>query len=85
MARTFVSTKEKGLQKFLALSALIILFIFFSIFGDNFFSATSFVNILSQSYYIGFLALGVTFVIITGGIDLSVGTVMICSTLMGGL
>lgn len=85
MAKILESVKSKGLQKFLALSALIILFIFFSIFGDNFFSATSFVNILSQSYYIGFLALGVTFVIITGGIDLSVGTVMICATLMGGL
>jgi ribose transport system permease protein len=43
------------------------------------------VNILDASYFIGFMALGVTFVIITGGIDLSLGTTLICSALIGGL
>ncbi|MDD3840941.1 MAG: ABC transporter permease, partial [Clostridia bacterium] len=33
----------------------------------------------------GFMAIGVTFVIITGGIDLSLGTVLICSALIGGV
>jgi ribose transport system permease protein len=42
------------------------------------------VNILDSSYYIGFIAIGVTFVIITGGIDLSCGTVMMCSAIIGG-
>lgn len=42
------------------------------------------VNILDSSYYIGFIAIGVTFVIITGGIDLSVGTVMMCAAIIGG-
>ena len=36
------------------------------------------------SYYVAFLAIGVTFVISTGGIDLSIGTVAICSALIGG-
>jgi ribose transport system permease protein len=31
------------------------------------------------------MAIGVTFVIITGGIDLSVGTVMMCGALIGGM
>ena len=30
------------------------------------------------------MAIGVTFVIITGGIDLSIGTVLVCSSLIAG-
>lgn len=76
--------REIGLQKFLAPAALVILCIFFGIFGRNFFSYASLVNILDASYYIGFIAIGVTFVIITGGIDLSCGTVMMCAAIIGG-
>ncbi len=42
------------------------------------------VNILDSSYYIGYMAIGVTFVIITGGIDLALGTNMMCAALLGG-
>jgi ribose transport system permease protein len=78
--------KKKGLnlQKLLAPLALVIIYAFFSLFGRNFFSYTTLVNILDSSYYIGFLAIGVTFVIITGGIDLSCGTVMMAATIIGG-
>ena len=72
-------------QKLLAPSVLLLLYAFFSIFSKNFFSTQYLVNILDSSYFIGFMALGVTFVIITGGIDLSLGTTMICSALIGGL
>lgn len=75
--------KKLDLQKLLAPAALVILYIFFSIFGNNFFSVDMFKNILESSYYIGFMAFGVTFVIITGGIDLSIGTVMMASSLLG--
>lgn len=77
--------KAFSLQKFLALGALVILYVFFSFAGKNFFSVATLVNILDSSYYIGFLAIGVTFVIITGGIDLSIGTVMMCAALIGGV
>lgn len=43
------------------------------------------INILEAVYFIGFLAIGSTFVIITGGIDLSSGTVMMCSALIGAV
>lgn len=72
-----------SLQKLLAPAALVILYVFFSIFGNNFFSLDTLKNILESSYYIGFMAFGVTFIIITGGIDLSLGTVMMCSALLG--
>jgi ribose transport system permease protein len=76
--------KRKGLKTLLAPAALIILYIFFGIFGRNFFSYSALVNIIDASYYIGFIAVGVTFVIIGGGIDLSVGAVMMCAAITGG-
>jgi len=76
--------KEKGLKWALAPAALVILYIFFGIFGRNFFSYSTMVNIIDAAYYIGFISIGVTFVIITGGIDLSVGTVMMCAAIVGG-
>ena len=74
---------ELNVQKLLAPAVLVILYVFFSIFGNNFFSTDTVKNILEASYYIGFMAFGVTFIIITGGIDLSLGTVMMCSALLG--
>ena len=76
--------REQLLQRLLAPAALLIIYIFFGIFGRNFFSYPVLVNIIDSSYYIGFIALGVTFVIIAGGIDLSVGTVMMCAAIVGG-
>jgi ribose transport system permease protein len=76
--------KKFDLTKLLAPMVLVILYAFFSIFGKNFFSTDYLVNILDSSYYIGFMAIGVTFVIITAGIDLSLGTTMMCAALLGG-
>ena len=76
--------KKLDMQKLLAPAALVILYIVFSIFGNNFLSLDMVKNILESSYYIGFMAFGVTFIIITGGIDLSLGTVMMCAALLGG-
>ena len=73
------------MQKVLAISALVILYLFFSRFGTHFATMDTFVSILDSSYYLGFLAIGMTFVIITGGIDLSTGTVMVGSALVGGV
>lgn len=78
-----LGTKRLDMQKLLAPAALVILYILFSFIGTNFFSIDTFKNILNASYYIGFMAFGVTFIIITGGIDLSLGTVMMCSALLG--
>lgn len=54
--------------------------------SDNFFSLDNIVNVLRQQSIIGILAIGMTFVILTGGIDLSVGAVMaLCGTLGAGV
>jgi ribose transport system permease protein len=78
---------KKGLdfQKLLAPAALVVIYVFFVFAGNNFLSSSAFVNILDSSYYIGFLAIGVTFSIITGGIDLSIGAVMMTAALVGGV
>ena len=79
--------KKIDLQKLLALGALVILFVFFfiaAVFGNNVNGLTFITNVLESSYFVGFLALGVTFAIITGGIDLSIGTIMMCGALIGG-
>lgn len=76
--------KQKlNMQKLLAPAALVILYVFFSIFGKNFFDVYTLKTILESSYYVGFMAIGVTFVIISGGIDLSLGSNMMCSALIG--
>lgn len=80
-----VARKKFDTQKLLAPSALVVLYIFFAIFGKNFLSFDTLRTILESSYYIGFMAFGVTFVIITGGIDLSLGSVMMCAGLIGGI
>lgn len=72
-------------QRIYALIALVLLYIFFAFFGRNFSSYETLINIFDASYYIGFLAIGITFVIITGGIDLSIGTVAMCATMVGGV
>jgi len=77
--------KKFDITKLLAPMVLVILYGFFSVFGNNFFSTDYLINILDGSYYIGFMAIGVTFVIITGGIDLSLGTTMMCAALIGGM
>ena len=75
--------KKIDMQKVLAPAALVILYILFAILGNNFFTWDTAENILQSAYYIGFMAFGVTFIIITGGIALSLGTVMMCSALIG--
>ncbi|MBE3063641.1 MAG: ABC transporter permease [Spirochaetes bacterium] len=76
--------KERGLKWALAPAALVILYVFFGLFGRNYFSYPTLVNIVDAAFYIGFISMGVTFVIISGGIDLSIGTVMMCAAIIGG-
>lgn len=76
--------KAIGTQRLIALLALIVLFSFFCFASPSFRKYTTFVSILDASYYIGFMAIGVCFAITTGGIDLSIGTVLVCSSLVSG-
>lgn len=55
---------------------LIVLMVFLSIATDTFFTASNIFDVLLNSSFIAIMACGMTMVIITSGIDLSVGSVM---------
>ena len=82
--------KKKGspkdyLGKLGPLLALIVLVILVSIVNPSFIAPTNLLNLLRQVSTNALIAFGMTFVIITGGIDLSVGsTLALSSALMAG-
>ncbi|PWU47707.1 ribose ABC transporter permease [Micromonospora globispora] len=73
------------LQQFLAFASLIVIFAVFAIASPNFLTYGNVTAILFSTVVIGTLALGTTFVIITGGIDLSLGTGMALCAVMSGV
>jgi len=80
--------KKRGaetVQRLLAFAALVILFVVFSLASPYFFTFSNVVGILVSTAVNGLLAIGVTFIIITSGIDLSVGTVMTLSSVMAAV
>src|SRR5665811_1182488 len=80
-----LAPRIKGrLQQFLAFGGLIVIFIIFTIASPDFFTFSNLTSLLFSTVVIGTLAIGVTFVIITAGIDLSLGTGMSLCAVMSG-
>lgn len=73
-----------GGQKVIVILVVIVLFIFFCALSPNFRKLTTFVSILDYSYYIALMAIGVAFPLMTAGVDLSIGTGLVCYSLVGG-
>ncbi len=71
-------------QKLIIFGALVLIFIFFTIQNPTFASYGNIMTITLATCINGILSLGVTFVILTGGIDLSIGTVMTFSAIISG-
>jgi erythritol transport system permease protein len=72
--------------KLRAYIALIALIIFFSFNSPNFLTMASIITMLRHIALNAIVAIGVTFVILTGGIDLSVGSIIgFCGMIAGGL
>lgn len=69
----------QALEKFITFGAVIILFIAFSLTAKNFFTVRSILSLLLQTSAVTIMGIGVTFPIITGGIDLSIGSVIALS------
>jgi len=72
-------------QKLLAFASLIALMVFFSVASPNFLQVDNFVSILQATAVNGVLAIASTFVIVSAGIDLSVGTLMTFCAVMAGV
>jgi len=77
--------RSDAMQQLLAFGALILLLIGFSLASPYFRTVENMIGILLATAVNGILALGVTFVIISAGIDLSVGTMMTISAVMIGV
>jgi len=71
------------LQRLLPFLSLIILFIALTIASPNFFTSTNLSSVVRQTAVINIMALGMTMIIITGGIDLSVGAILAMGGLIG--
>lgn len=68
------------------LIGLFLLVAYLSFATDTFFTVRNFLNILDQITVLGILAIGMTYVILIGGIDLSVGSILaLCGMVMGHL
>jgi ribose/xylose/arabinose/galactoside ABC-type transport system permease subunit len=65
----------------LILAVFLLIFMWF--FAPNFFNPRNFVNILTQTTTLALMAIGLTFVLITGGMDLSIPSVMAVSAIVG--
>ncbi len=72
-------------QKLWAFASLIVLVAGFSLASPNFFQVSNIMAILQATSVNGVLAVGVTLIIITGGIDLSIGTLMTFCAVMTGV
>jgi ribose transport system permease protein len=81
-----MNDKQKDLfQKFAALASLLGLTIVFSLVSDAFLSIGNGMTIALQVTSIAYLGIGATCVIITGGIDLSVGAILALSGVVAAL
>ena len=70
-------------SKNIIIVALIVLGVGLSIATDRFLTVNNVTNVLLQSATTGLVAVGMTYVIITGGIDLSVGSIVALSSALG--
>ena len=71
------------LGKFGVYIALVVMFVAMSFASPTFLTATNIFNIFKQNAVIGIIAVGMTFVIVTGGIDLSVGAIVAMAACFG--
>jgi ribose transport system permease protein len=83
--RALVGRLRDSLQQLLAFVSLIAIVVFFSFASPYFFTTSNLIGILVAATVVGILALGTTFVIVSGGIDLSIGTGMTLCGVMAGV
>ena len=69
-----LSLLRQQAEQSLAFVSLVLIFLFFAFANSAFYSWSNITGILLSTAVTGMLAIGTTFVIITGGIDLSIGT-----------
>ena len=82
------TSRIRGLFRIQGVSMLVILVLMWVVLGllsPYFFTVSNLFEITLQTAVIAIIGAGMTFVILSGGIDLSVGSVFACSAVIGGL
>lgn len=80
---TFKGTIHR-LLKYSTLLMFLAVLVIFSLLSSKFLTLGNFTNILIQSSSLAILAIGMTFVLLTAGIDLSVGSIMFVAGVISG-
>ena len=81
---TFPSITRQQLQEYALVGVVILLLLVGGLLEDAFLTSDNMLNVLRQASVVGVLAIGMTFVIATGGIDLSVGSMTAAAAVAGG-
>ncbi len=68
-----------GVLPFLLLLAVIV----FTLMSDNFLTGRNLLNVVRQSTYLALVSMGQMFALLTGGFDLSVGTILALTSVVG--
>ena len=77
--------KKVGFNRIILVLVMLVMYLSFGLMtGGKFFGMSRIMDTMNYVYFLGFLSLGVTFVIATGGIDFSIGPVMFCCALVSG-
>ena len=77
--------KKVGFNRIVLCCVLLLMYgLFCALTGGSFAGMNRIMSALNYAYFLGFLSLGVTFVIATGQIDFSIGPVMFCCALISG-
>ena len=76
--------KKLGFNRIVLTGVLILMYVILCLTVKKFAGMPRIMSALNYAYFLGFLSLGVTFVIATGGIDFSIGPVMFCCALVSG-
>lgn len=74
-----------SIKKYAILGVLFVISVFFTIVSDSFLTAGNLLNVARQVAMLGISAVGMTCVILTAGIDLSVGAVMALTNIAGSM
>ena len=86
---TFLSRRDDGRRpswrSLAPLGFLFALIVAFSLLNPNFLDPNNLFNVMRQVSITGLIALGMTFVILTGGIDLSVGSILAFAGIMAAI
>ena len=76
---------KQNLRQYAILGVLVLLIVFFSLMQSTFLQVGNIMNILRQISVMGIVAVGSTFVLLSGGLDLSVGSLIAVTTTLTGV